>query len=190
MNKKLLLTLVAVGAAFANNAIFAANNSFQPNIYGGLQAGIGFPGTHMDNNRFASRLFAGYNALPCLGIEAGYTYFAKDSASSRNFSASDKIWVLDLVAKGIYQFDDNWSAYGKAGLAYVDVSEEIHVTGMGDDSHSHSLLRPTYGLGVAYNFNQKMAADLSWTGIYNTNSSTTNTINTLMLGFSYKFANI
>jgi hypothetical protein len=97
-------------------------------------------------------------------------------------------YAVDLVGKVIYPFGNSmdmysgWNVYAKLGVAYVHAAYDyaaidsfsIHL----EDHHNQwsansygertvvTALRPTYGLGIGYNFNENFGIDLSWMGIY------------------------
>lgn len=208
---------------------------------------VGSTSSSYKKGGFAGRGYIGYSLFPWLSVEAGYTQFTnnKDSLAlaytvnvpetaltpainaniNTNMAVTYKTWAIDLVAKGIWQVTDAWSLFAKAGLAYVNVTNQIDVWGSasvatpggtfvdpitgqtfvipatsdgasGSDStkNTNSVIRPTYGVGVAYNFTPEFAMDLAWTGIYGTiySSSNMNVVqipntNMFTLGLSYKF---
>ena len=187
LTKKILLGTFAATIAFSG-ASFAATSG----LYAGVQAGWSNtnppsePGVSIDGKGAAFGLRAGYQFTPHFALEGGYTRFAKTKFSVPGFaSATLNYNVFDLVGKGIYSFDNGFGLYGKAGVAYMKASANANVLGF-TGSAKDSATRPVAGLGVKYDFNQNVSADIGVTRIFKGGKLKQNA-NTVMVGLTYNF---
>jgi OOP family OmpA-OmpF porin len=75
-----------------------------------------------DNTSFAWKLLLGYQANRYLGVEAGYDYFGKFSATFLNGGVTEtsqtKTWAGFLEAVGSIPIGSRFSLFGKAGGVY------------------------------------------------------------------------
>lgn len=140
--------------------------------------------TEKSENGIAGRLSAGYNFNSYVGVEAGYTQFSRDHYKVENpglwmDELNLKTHAWDIVAKGYLPFGNfsqqlcGFNGFAKLGVAYITHSyDEVNFEGgkipgrqYQYSSDSSRNWRPTYGLGLAYNINQNIALDVSWTRI-------------------------
>jgi len=91
-------------------------------------------------------VFGGYTVNPNFAVELGYTDLG-NVASVIDFS------TFEASAVGIYPINDQFSVYGKLGLA----STKEEALGV---SATRSAL--TFGLGGQFNVNQSIGVRLGW----------------------------
>ncbi|MEJ7808662.1 MAG: outer membrane beta-barrel protein [Telluria sp.] len=98
-------------------------------------------------------VFAGYGLTDKFAIEAGYAAFGNYKFSG---PASIDISALYVAAKGSIKLGENWSLYGKAGVARLtlDVS--------GDPSSDVHKVRPLLGVGFDYRITKDIALGLEY----------------------------
>jgi opacity protein-like surface antigen len=110
-------------------------------------------------------VFAGYVLSPSWALEAGYRGLGNEYTFDfpDSYRLKLKPSVAYLAARNTWQLSDDWSLYGKVGVAQgrmkVDLSDK---SGSGSSSvHKTGLYR---GLGVAYMVTRDVA--LHGTGTY------------------------
>lgn len=227
MNKTILVGVVALGlsaGALANGhgaeaamPIAVSNSDFNPGIYMGLQAGYALSGwNHFEGSAasstpkvsrtdsFAGRVFAGYDFTKNFAAEAGYLALgtkAKLKNASGAQVAKIRTQAIDLTGKIKVALDDSFGVYAKAGLGYL-MSHGLRTTDASGatvmfEKNNFGNLNAVYGLGMSYNVNSNVVADLSWTQYVgsatmkqNTSSQYTGyqpSVNFFGLGVAYKF---
>lgn len=213
LNAAVFLTITANAAAITNN----------PGPYLGGQVGWaridegnGYKqymetqsSKQIDQGTFTGwRAYIGYNFTPFFSVESGYAYYPDNNYTSTSSNKINiKSYTIDLVGKIILPLQDiinplaNFSLYGKGGGAYINTKLD-HIISSSSVKRSNAIIRPTYGAGVVYNFNDNIAIDASWTGVYGKNKITTTdlnmittanptpTTNLFTLGLSYKITGL
>lgn len=150
-NNKLLSR--ALLAAVLGAAAVGAHAADKPGFYAGVGAGQSFVDeSDYDDEDTAFSAFAGYQFSRYFGLEAGYADFGElESDGSGRALEADSAY---LTAVGTVPFTDKFSGYAKAGFQRWNLDRALPgVTGSRDDSGSD----PTYGLGLQYRFNDKVA---------------------------------
>lgn len=175
--------MTKISATIASLLIAGLANAATPGTY--IGAGIG--GTMLDipdvtdlsdayvsisqeRKGFGGRLFAGYNFNKYIGLESAYAVYAnatiKASVQDLGVSISDtySLSALSLVGKGYLPFGESgFNVYVLGGMAEVMGKERIKASGLGDSmsgSQTTYKLRPTYGVGVSYDFTDHVTANL------------------------------
>jgi OOP family OmpA-OmpF porin len=153
-NKMLSRALLAVVLGGAALSAQAADKGF----YAGAGVGQSFVdetakgGQVYDDEDTAFSVFGGYQFNRYFALEGGYANLGKIEAKpvGRDLE-TDSVF---LTAVGIVPITDKFSAYGKAGFHRWNLDEAIPaLTGETDDSGTD----PTYGVGLQYRFNDKVA---------------------------------
>lgn len=149
-NKALTRTLIAL---LAGASAFGANAAEDKGFYAGAGIGQSFVDERgYDDEDTAFSVFGGYQFNRYFAVEGAYTDFGKiePEGLGRNLEAD----ALSVSAVGIVPFTDKFSGYAKAGFSRWNLDTELPaVTGTSDDSGTD----PTYGLGVQYRFNDRVA---------------------------------
>lgn len=169
-------------------------------------------GVKIDDTGLAGRVYGGYLINQYFGIEAGYTKFSNSSAKSSstiaigddvvdfNTKVNVKTYAVDLVGKAILPLPHCFNVYGKLGVAYLHekgtatISATDLDTGVtesisnGVSAHSYY---PTFGLGVGYEVNQNIVADVAWNRIQKVGSNSSNSdlssTDFIGVGLNYNF---
>jgi len=139
--KKIAIALL-LSACVATPAV-AADAPF----YAGIKLGSAnkkVPGTNESSSAWG--VFGGYTINPNFAVELGYTDLGK-VASVIDFS------TFEVSAVGIYPINDQFSVYGKLGLA----STKEEALGV-----SATRSTATLGLGGQFNVSQTVAVRLGW----------------------------
>jgi hypothetical protein len=145
--------------------------------------------TTRNRNGVGVRGFAGYNFTKYVGIETGYTKYARSiyvgRASGAYSSLTYYIHTYDLVGKGYIPLGDSgFNLYALAGFARVVetinyVNNGVPATGnilMPSKNSNHVWRnRPLAGLGVSYSFMKHFTANLEATHVQQFNSFSTTT---------------
>jgi opacity protein-like surface antigen len=124
---------------------------------------------------FGYRIYAGFNIIRFFSIETGYNGFPDNSYDASlgktDFNSSVSTWSWDIMGKFILPINMfvprlNLDLYAKFGAAYVSSDIKDAMTGK---DYSNSGWEPAYGLGVQYNFNKYIAANVEWYGTWGSN---------------------
>jgi len=218
MKNKVILLIVSTLSAFTVSTLAEAANV---GPYAGLGAGVGrfdSPGedafivsgagstsSHTQGG-LSGRAFVGFNYLCYLGIEAGFTRYAR----SRYRGAEDGTYSSisyygragDLVGKLYLPFGHTgFNIYGLAGAARVSVT--THYTDNGvplsgaiadpNDGITHTYkTRPIYGAGISYDFGNRITANVEYTqirhlGHFETNAYAIPNMNLATANLAYNF---
>lgn len=171
---------LAIGAGIAN-----AQN-IEPGWYGGVDLGrsrLGMSGGDFDSalsRQGISSSSSSDRGDTAYGVNAGYRFhrnFALEGAYAHlgefGYSATTatdtiqgtyKANAYSLSAVGIMPLQDNWSVYGKAGLAHtraeLGASSASGATAVSGSSHSENGL--LVGAGVSYDFTRTLFAKGGW----------------------------
>lgn len=194
---KLKQTALAIAALTLATHTFAVRNG----PYFGLQMGQSktnnptepvqtAPGSSVmvspSNSGMAGRLFLGYNFNEYAAWEFGYDYYAPSKYSVHSSTGNDpaiRQGGIDLVGKGIFPFSDTGlSVFGKAGFAFVRTSTSATILNSHSGSGSNAI-RPTIGVGIGYDINQRWVADLSYNHVFS--GGNVKNIDVLLLGISW-----
>jgi len=133
----------AILAAIAAPALAADTG-----LYAGVKLGSAnksVPGVSETNSAFG--FFGGYTINPNFAVEVGYTDLGTVALGIVKFTA------LDVSAVGTYPINDQFSVYGKLGLASTK-EEAVSISASRSDV--------TYGLGGQFNVNQSIGIRLGY----------------------------
>jgi opacity protein-like surface antigen len=166
--------------------------------------------TNTTSNRqtgLAGQIFVGYQFNINWAAEFGFTQFSnavsrvsavgQDSALQLPINMTGRSSIrtnaFDMVVKGIVPLPDHISAYGKLGLAYLRADEQFsstlsELTTINTTLHmSESRVYPTYAVGLAYNFTNKISSDISWIRIQKIGGGSLPSTDFAALGLLYCF---
>ncbi|MFL6674294.1 MAG: outer membrane beta-barrel protein [Massilia sp.] len=163
--KKLIFALIAGAAAMT--AAQAQTNATAPRAYVGIGVatadhdyklnGAGVSNVDSDGYKASAKVFGGYEIDQRYGVEAGYTDFrSSDFSYSQNgvtrHGSSDGYGVY-VAGKANLPINDQFSAYGKLGVAYSDRKLDTS-NGLRFSDHDTGVYA---GVGVEYKLNQQVA---------------------------------
>ncbi|MCL5260472.1 MAG: outer membrane beta-barrel protein [Gammaproteobacteria bacterium] len=166
---------------------------------------------HKEN--FGLRVLVGYSFNQYLSAEAGYSIYPNLNYKSSALGITTvnlyvKTYAIDMIGKLSLPLTvlspslERWSIYGKGGVAYTTVTFDTDARILRQDNFGW---QPTYGAGIAYNWTDNIALDLSWSEIYGNSklgfnpkgnpqvTSTSRVIPTcdlFALGITYKFTSL
>ena len=190
-----MLKKISTAALLVGISIFSLSQTAQaemPGFYAAAQLGYG--NTHintgnlvsitngfspvtlpdLNNMALAYRLSFGYQLNQNLAIELGYRRFSNTSINAGDGShysavASSQERAFDLVGKSIIPLTNQFSVYGKWGIAYVKPnSHGVANTTSGYTASTtdySNTLEPTFGLGISYALKPNVPIDFSWNRI-------------------------
>ena len=170
----------AVGQAKAKDACNVA-----------VPAGIFFS---CDEKDTTWKVFAGYEFNKYLALEGAYVDLgeAKATATGPGGTATGALdgkgW--ELLGVGSIPFNDQFSAYGKAGIFRWKVDGSLAVTGIATTSVEETGTDFTYGVGLRYNFTRNLGARLEWQRYNNVGESDTTgqaDVDLLSIGLIFRF---
>ncbi|MBB71116.1 MAG: hypothetical protein CMF50_01800 [Legionellales bacterium] len=126
------------------------------------------PAKRHDEKGLGWKGLLGYQVNRNFAVEGSYTHYHEMKLKNMRGipGANGKIdqAAYDLSAKGILPIGNQWNAFGKLGLAYVDADKSRNSTAKvnGIRFKDESAFRPTVGIGGTYIINQNLTTDISW----------------------------
>ncbi len=155
----------------------------------------------------AGKLFAGYNFNQYIGLEAGYSIYAKrtdkgifnvENVQLSKDSLQHKIRAISVVGKVYLPIQQGFNVYALGGAAKVFQTLKYTsdtLNGYNDISYyskTTNALRPLYGIGASYDATSQVTTGLEFShlqGRGNTNTSATAipSANLLTLTAAYNF---
>lgn len=184
MNKKLLVAAAVAAVTLSGGAFAAEKQGFYVGAQGG--ASRADDGSALKDNTekfrdfgyewkeggFGWRALVGYQINRNFAIEGGYTHFADNNYQAYyHYDITQKVSAWDVVGKAILPVgDSNFDVYAKAGAAYqINKFDGANVLG---GENSSKKVRPVAGIGAAYNLDNGLAVDVSWTRIFGNDDTT------------------
>jgi OOP family OmpA-OmpF porin len=142
-------------------------------IHQSSASGTGLNTTSSQSTGIAGQINAGYQFTPIWAVDAGYTKFTSGTINANNPAigvASSTInfntYAIHLMAKGIIPLQNGLEVYGKVGPAYL--RENIALEGTSPpppaeihEGHTLNKVFPAVALGITFNFNNNLGADIS-----------------------------
>lgn len=119
--------------------------------------------TGADSNKASVKIYGGYQITPNWGIEAQYADLGNRDFAIRNgagvqlATGSLKATQFSIAGTGTLPLASNFSLFGKLGIS--SNHGKISAVGISDRGSKTS---PLIGVGVAYNFNPKLAVRLEY----------------------------
>ncbi|MDF2867727.1 MAG: ompA [Gammaproteobacteria bacterium] len=182
MDKKLLVVATVAAVALSSGVFAAEKQGFYVGVQGGAsRADDGSSlkdtteryrayGYEWKEGGFGWRALAGYQINRNFTVEGGYSRFADNNYKvNGGYNLTQKVAAWDLVGKAILPVGDgNFDIYAKAGAAY----QINKFDGLRNGSVSNKKFLPVAGIGAAYNFDNGLAVDVSWTRVFGNNDST------------------
>ena len=186
--------IITAGLLLASSIALAGLPGFNM----GIQLGEGFTNykardftgirtSDIKNSNIAGRAYGGYLFNENFASEVGYTVFSKVKFSNINsintLSGNVKTYVIDLVGKGIYPFDNGIDIYAKLGLALAKA------TSSGTVHDNNTRVQPAMGLGTDYNITPNFLVDLAYAHYQRVGAASNNieSTNLVSLGVGYSF---
>ena len=143
------------------------------------------------------RLQLGYQFNDYLAVEGGYIDLgrSKYSATYTGGSAAGTLKAAgpNLNVLGILPVAQGFSLYGELGVIDAKVKANLTATGAGaaaTDSYSKTKVRPIYGIGAMYDFNDNLGMRASYERVDSLGDKSRlgrMDVNMYSLGVSYKF---
>lgn len=135
------------------------------------------------------KLYGGYNLSPVLALEAGYQRFGSNHFDlPLGGQLGTEAHAFYAGAKGTLALNEQWSLFGKLGVARA--SSKISVSGLDAASDSRSVNRNRLyaSVGGAYAITQQLSVQLEWDRFGKVdNEGLVSNLNNLSLGLRYSF---
>lgn len=135
------------------------------------------------------KLYGGYNLSPVLALEGGYQRFGTNHFDlPLGGQLGAEAHAFYAAAKGTLALNEQWSLFGKLGVARA--SSKITVSGLGaaSDSSTANRNRLYASVGGAYAISQQLSVQLEWDRFGKVNNEGLNSnLNNLSLGLRYSF---
>ncbi|MBJ7311725.1 outer membrane beta-barrel protein [Rugamonas sp. CCM 8940] len=141
------------------------------------------------NGGIPVKVYGGYNISPLLALEGGYQRYGTNHFDlPLGGQLGAEAHAFYAAAKGTLALNEQWSLFGKLGVART--SSKITVSGLGAASDSRSANRNSLyaSVGGAYAISQQLSVQLEWDrfGKVNNEGFVSN-LNNLSLGLRYSF---
>lgn len=210
MNKALLVATVSLAIGMSSAA--QAENYYVFGDYGRSDIDLGstsVPGFSIDDTDTAYSFGAGYRFNENFSVELGYADLGEASISTNapvtETVAGSTVTVdgtLDVDAKGFFlgvrgdmDVADNIGLFARAGFldweSDADISGTVTVDGTAYTGSASAELAdgtdPYLGVGVAYDFNENLAANLQYTRYFLDFEGTDVDVDTFTVGLTYSF---
>ena len=148
----------------------------------------GYTANPIDKSGDAARVEAGFDICKNVGVLMSVIYFEKplfhningmnDSKTKNNF--------IYLAAKGMLPFAHRFVIYADAGIGYI-VRSQVKVNNV-VVFRNQEIVRPTYGVGLAYLIWKRWILTITWTQATQKPSDDLPSSNYIGTGIRYKFA--
>jgi len=151
---------ILFGTLFAVVSVSSAAFAEGAGAYAGLNLGVGKPNINTPNGEdkqssAVGGIVLGYKFNPYLAVEGQYSGIGK---VTDNVSGSAKGDAASLAVLGILPLNENFSLYGKLGVAATKTTVSSSLSPMSDATRTGV----TYGLGAEYNLNQNVGLRVGW----------------------------
>ncbi|MGD8110513.1 OmpA family protein [Vibrio sp. TRT 17S01] len=110
-----------------------------------------------DRHSVAGGVYAGYQFLPWLSVEGGYTYLGEAVADYRSGTSEGTMYSYDLFAKASYPLTERWSIFSKIGAVRWD-AEVSHPL----QSRSADGMDLGVGAGLSYRLGSDWQAQIEY----------------------------
>jgi OmpA-OmpF porin, OOP family len=144
-----IAALAAPLAAQADNAYFGAN-------VGRAEQKISNDIDSTKENTTGFKLYGGYDFNRNVGIEGGYVDFRKVEKSALGYGASSKPESIYVAATGTLPLNDQFSLFGKAGVAFSHTKVDGWGPGF-SDSVTNNQTTPMIGIGASFAMDKKIS---------------------------------
>lgn len=168
MNKKWFAAMLGAAAMAVSAAAVAQQAG--TGWYAGAQIGNA---EVFDEDDTAWKVFGGYQINPTFSAEVGYTNLGEVDVPGGSAEAT----AFEFLGLAKFPLGNQFSIYGLAGLAMVEVDVSGPLSSASDDS-----TELTYGIGGQFDFSRNMGVRLQWQR-YDTEEE----VDVLSLGVVIKF---
>lgn len=158
MKSNIIIAAVAVAltaplAAQAQSAYAGANIGRAEQK---INVDTGFGNASEKENTTGFKLYGGYDFTPNVGIEGGYVDFRKVEKSALGYGISSKPHALYVAATGTLPLNEQFSLFGKLGIARSHTSFDAWGPGF-TDSASDNQTTPVIGVGASFALDKKIS---------------------------------
>jgi opacity protein-like surface antigen len=199
--KRLVRFTLIPGLVLASLLSSSAAFAYLPGFNVGIQLGEGFTNyksrdftgirtAEIKNSGVAGRAYGGYLFNENFGFELGYTAFSKvkfgninGTLNTTSLSGNVKTYVVDVLGKGIYPFDNGIDIYGKLGLGFAKA------TSSGFVRDNNTRAQPGIGAGIEYNITPNFLVNLDYLHYQRVGAASNNieSTNLASFGVGYSF---
>jgi opacity protein-like surface antigen len=143
------------------------------NIHQSSASGTGLNTTSSQSTGIAGQLDGGYQFNSVWALDAGYTKFTSGTIHANNpaigvatATINLNTYAIHVMAKGIIQLQNGLEVYGKLGPAYLRENVALEGTSTPPpqglhDGHTLNKVYPAVALGISFNFNNNLGAEIS-----------------------------
>jgi OOP family OmpA-OmpF porin len=120
--------------------------------------------TSVDDTDTGFKIYGGYEFTKNFALEAGYADLGKATAEDSTFplSAAVEASAIFLDAVGTLPLTNEFSVFGRAGIAFTKVEASVSVPGFGSASVKEDETNLKFGLGAQYAFTKNVALRAEW----------------------------
>jgi len=166
------LSLVAsISAQAADDGIYVGANLAHTDLDYSVSNQHLSPGSRDGHSGLGWSAFLGYQMNRNFALQADYVqYHEADFKNIRGVSGAKADYqqdVGDIVGKLMFPFGNGFNIFATGGVAYVKLDRDTNDIAKANNIKlsDKDTVRPTYGLGLGYDFYPGWSAQVAWTQI-------------------------
>ena len=162
MMKKLvaIALMSAAPLAFADAGFYMGAGVGQTSFDVGDTAGTGI---NVDDSDTGFKIYGGYKFNPNFAVEAGYADIGSATMDFPGFfNAEVEASALFVDAVGSLPLNEQFSVFGRVGLAMTNTELTVNVPGLGSETLDDDEAEIKFGLGAQFSFSKNVALRGEW----------------------------
>lgn len=161
--------LVAVALLSLSSVAMADSGAYAGIGFGRASVDVdttGLSNTSVDDTDTGFKIYGGYQFTNNFGLEAGYADLGKATINGEEigvpFNGSIENSAIFLDAVGTLPLTNEFSVFGRAGVAFTKTEASVNVPGFGSASDKENEANLKFGLGAQYSFTKSVALRAEW----------------------------
>ncbi|HJV00912.1 MAG TPA: outer membrane beta-barrel protein [Burkholderiaceae bacterium] len=151
------IIIATIAAALAAPLAAQADNAYVGVNVGRAEQKMDVEGVGSEKDSSTGfKLYGGYDYSKNFGVEAGYVDFRKVEKSALGYGASSKPESIYLAATGTLPLNDQFSLFGKLGVAFNHTEVKAWEPGF-SDSTTKNQTSPMIGIGASFALDKKIS---------------------------------
>jgi len=185
---KQIIVSALIAAALAAPLAAQAENAYVGASIGRAEQKADVAGYSFKDNTTGYKLVGGYDFTKNFGLEAGYADLREISISGYGARASSKPEVFYVAGTATLPIDEQFSVFGKAGIAAAHTTISASLNGYSDHGTDNETTG-VIGVGAAFNLNKNVSfvAEYEYFGKVAKDSGSSIKADLLSVGVRYKF---
>lgn len=146
-----------IGAAIAFPVAAQAEGFYAGANAGRSEQKLDLPGLTIKDNNTGFKLNGGYQFTANIGVEVAYVDFGNGKAGPSATSLESDPQTFFVAATGTLPLNNEFSVFGKVGVARNHVKVTERYLSKYDGSYSFNRTSAVVGIGAAYHFNKNIS---------------------------------